>query len=79
MSSLPNDLYLNDDFLDWETRDDSIPLWKHMIAGNHTPLTAIFKVHAPALSNTAACSQWTPLRYSIFFKLFLDAHAGELK
>lgn len=25
--------YLDDEFLDWETRAESIPLWKHMIAG----------------------------------------------
>ena len=38
MSAVQNDKYLNDDFLDWEERDESVPLWKHMIAGNYSPL-----------------------------------------
>ena len=25
--------YESDEFMDWETRDESVPLWKHMIAG----------------------------------------------
>jgi hypothetical protein len=35
MSTISKDKYLDDEFLDWETRSDSIPLWKHMIAGNN--------------------------------------------
>ena len=23
----------DDEFLDWETRDENVPLWKHIIAG----------------------------------------------
>ena len=24
----------NDEFLDWESRAENVPMWKHMIAGN---------------------------------------------
>jgi len=24
----------NDEWLDWEVRDESVPFWKHAIAGN---------------------------------------------
>jgi len=27
--------YLSDEFLDWETRDEAVPFWKHVIAGKH--------------------------------------------
>jgi hypothetical protein len=28
-----NSKYLSDEFLDWETRDESVPFWKHVVAG----------------------------------------------
>jgi len=31
--SVDSELFMNDDFLDWETRHESIPLGKHIIAG----------------------------------------------
>jgi hypothetical protein len=31
--SASNPKYLSDEFLDWETRHESVPFWKHVIAG----------------------------------------------
>jgi hypothetical protein len=63
MSAVQNDKYLNDDFLDWEERDESVPLWKHMIAGNYSP-PPIISLKAPALVllSTAACFPSTQSR-----------------
>jgi hypothetical protein len=32
-----NSKYLSDEFLDWETRHESVPFWKHVIAGKKHP------------------------------------------
>ena len=52
----------DDEWLDWETRDESVPFWKHAIAGkldNQSP-----SCEAPVLAswNTAECSLLTPSR-----------------
>lgn len=43
--------YMSDEFLDWETRDEAIPFWKHVIAGKSRPCQ-IFRIdrrHSRAL------------------------------
>ena len=39
-----NNKYLSDEFLDWETRDEAVPFWKHVIAGKQSRNIYPFRV-----------------------------------
>ena len=46
----------DDEWMDWETRDESIPLFKHMIAGK--PLSQLNEPDVLKFSNTFSV-KWT--------------------
>lgn len=46
----------DDEWMDWETRDESIPLFKHMIAGK--PLSQLNRPDVLKFSNTFSV-KWT--------------------
>ena len=36
--------YQDDEFLDWETRQDHIPFWKHCVAGKTTVRLNVYRL-----------------------------------